>query len=33
MAQAIMIALYSYPGLFGVADNNGYGPRCSHFSS
>jgi hypothetical protein len=22
-----MIALYSYPELFGVADNNGYGKR------
>jgi glutathione S-transferase len=31
MAQAIMIALYSYPGLFGVADNNGYGLKVFAF--
>ena len=26
-----MIALYSYPELFGVADNNGYGLRVFAF--
>jgi hypothetical protein len=26
-----MITLYSYPALFGVADNNGYGLRVFAF--
>ena len=26
-----MIVLYSYPGLFGVADNNGYGLKVYAF--
>lgn len=26
-----MITLYSYPGLFGVADNNGYGLKVFAF--
>ena len=26
-----MITLYSYPELFGVADNNGYGPKVFAF--
>jgi hypothetical protein len=25
-----MLTLYSYPTLFGVADNNAYGLRCTH---
>jgi len=28
---AIMLTLYSYPGLFGVADNNGYGLKVFAF--
>ena len=26
-----MLTLYSYPGLFGVADNNGYGLKVFAF--
>jgi hypothetical protein len=29
--EKIMIALYSYPELFGVADNNGYGLKVFAF--
>jgi glutathione S-transferase len=30
-ASAVMITLYSYPTLFGVADNNGYGLKVFSF--
>src|SRR6185437_12577508 len=31
IAGVLMLTLYSYPTLFGVADNNGYGLKVSAF--